>query len=86
VLLPHEVCNALVAAGRLLGAEQQAQPVTHTHILPTQNLIYKTSTDIFGDMFRRALSSHSIPCNIVTHAGVKILYYYIFKVNFFSKV
>ena len=24
VLLPHMVCNALVAAGRLLGAEQQA--------------------------------------------------------------
>jgi len=24
VLLPHVVCNALVAGGRLLGAEQQA--------------------------------------------------------------
>ena len=24
VLLPHMVCNALVASGRLLGAEQQA--------------------------------------------------------------
>jgi len=24
VLLPHMVCNALVAGGRLLGAEQQA--------------------------------------------------------------
>jgi len=24
VLLPHMVCNALVAVGRLLGAEQQA--------------------------------------------------------------
>ena len=26
MLLPHMVCNALVAGGRLLGAEQQAQP------------------------------------------------------------
>jgi len=26
VLLPHVVCNALVAGGRLLGAEQQAMP------------------------------------------------------------
>jgi len=25
VLLPHIVCNALVAGGRLLGAEQQAR-------------------------------------------------------------
>ena len=24
VLLPHKVCNALVASGRLLGVEQQA--------------------------------------------------------------
>ena len=43
-----------------------------THIPLTQNFIYKTSTDIFDDMFRRALSSNSIPCNIVTHAEVKI--------------
>jgi len=27
VLLPHMVCNALVAGGQLLGAEQQAVPV-----------------------------------------------------------
>jgi len=28
VLLPHVVCNAMVAGGRLLGAEQQAQTAT----------------------------------------------------------
>jgi hypothetical protein len=33
VLLPHMVCNALVAGGRLLGVEQQAMRPTHS-LLP----------------------------------------------------
>ena len=35
VLLPHMVCNALVAGGRLLGVEQQAMRVVRLAQLPS---------------------------------------------------
>jgi hypothetical protein len=49
VLLPHMVCNALVAGGRLLGVEQQAMRpgCTEKHASNADGTVYVQTEDGF---------------------------------------